>query len=309
MLKKTLSALALVTAFSAVAEPILLPGGVVVNNPAVPDNSNGLGNVNSSLEFIQWFEVTNPDDASQSAIVGLDQVNSTTYGSLFGTSSTATFGFDDLSLFGAGELTLGNGSGDLNCGSCELTLSFGGLGVDTANGGFNLDGQFVNIYVSDLASDFDLSALFANKDNGAAADATQMANLMGGSLWLSGTFDQLVYNADNNPYNVTYSGLAAGSLVAAVQVEPTTAGTGIANDNVVTDSCTSFGDFINFDSFDALAFSLSSSFVDGGATNQINTISRQNSGDFSTNMVSAPGSLAILGAGLLALARIRRSKK
>ena len=59
MLKKTLSALALVTAFSAVAEPILLPGGVVVNNPAVPDNSNGLGNVNSSLEFIQWFEVTN----------------------------------------------------------------------------------------------------------------------------------------------------------------------------------------------------------------------------------------------------------
>merc|ERR1711959_59090 len=130
MLKKTLSALALVTAFSAVAEPILLPGGVVVNNPAVPDNSNGLGNVNSSLEFIQWFEVTNPDDASQSAIVGLDQVNSTTYGSLFGTSSTATFGFDDLSLFG-------------------------GLGVDTANGGFNLDGSFVNIYVSDLASDFD----------------------------------------------------------------------------------------------------------------------------------------------------------
>merc|ERR1711887_24841 len=275
MLKKTLSALALVTAFSAVAEPILLPGGVVVNNPAVPDNSNGLGNVNSSLEFIQWFEVTNPDDASQSAIVGLDQVNSTTYGS----------------LFGAGELTLGNGSGDLNCGSCELTLSFGGLGVDTANGGFNLDGSFVNIYVSDLASDFDLSALFANKDNGAAADATQMANLMGGSLWLSGTFGQLVYNADNNPYNATYSGLAAGSLVAAVQVEPTTAGTGIANDNIVNDSLTSFGDFLNFDSFDALAFSLSSSFVDGGATNQINTISRQNSGDFSTNMVSAPGSL------------------
>ena len=136
-----------------------------------------------------------------------------------------------------------------------------------------------------------------------------MANLMGGSLWLSGTFGQLVYNADNNPYNATYSGLAAGSLVAAVQVEPTTAGTGIANDNIVNDSLTSFGDFLNFDSFDALAFSLSSSFVDGGATNQINTISRQNSGDFSTNMVSAPGSLAILGAGLLALARIRRSKK
>lgn len=309
MLKKTLSALVLVTAFSAAAEPILLPGGVVVNNPAVPDSTNGLGNINNSLEFVQWFEVSNPDDPTQSAIVGLDEINSVTYGDLFGTASTATFTADDLVLYGAGELDLGSSEGDLNCGSCELTLSFGGLGVNTANGGFDLDGSFINIYVSDVVDDFNLGTLFAIKDNGATANATQLSNLMDGTLWVTGTFDQLVYNPDINPFNNSYGGLAAGSLVAAIQIEPTAAGIGIANDNVVGDSLSSFADFFNFETFDAFAFSLSSTFINGGASNQINTISRQNSGDFSANMVSAPDSLAILGVGLLALARLRRSRK
>merc|ERR1712187_218956 len=309
MLKKTLSALALVTAFSAAADPILLPGGVVVNDPATPNTSNGLGNVNSAFEFLQWFEVTNPNDSSQSAIVGLDEVGNVTYDQLFGSGSLDTFDFDDLTLFGAGELSLGNDSGDLNCGSCELTLSFGGLAVDFDNGGFNLDDSFINVYLSDLSSNFELSDMFANLDNGAAPDLAQLGYLTDGTLWLSGTFDQLIYNPDGGPFELPYRGLASGQLKAAIQVEGTSAGTGIANENVLNDSLSSFGDFFNFDTFDALAFSLSSSFIDGGASTQINTIARANEGNFSTNMVSAPGSLAILGAGLLALARICRSKK
>jgi hypothetical protein len=309
MFKRALTALALATSINAVADPILLPGNVVIENPAVATSTTG--NLNSSLQFVQWFEVANPNDPSDTVIVGMDDImfaDGTPKGVLFSNLFAGIAPADDglvtaldFVLTGVGELTLGTGSGDLSCGvPCELTFTFGGVAVG-ANG-FDLGQSYIEVYLSDLLSNFNRDSVFSDADDASLFNEAEYLKAFEGTPWLTGIFEQAFYS----PTAPDYIGLQEGNLKAAVDVIDD--GAGIANNNVLNDTLRE-RDFGTDFWFDALAFSLEASFFDFDATNNTTVFARGNSGDFTANVVNAPGTLALFGLGLLGMGIARRKFK
>lgn len=312
-MKKIALAAAMFASFSVFAEPILLPGGVSVPEPAVGNSTQGEGNVNNSFSFTQWFYVTNPDDETESQIVNLQDIaEGETYGSLFGSQNTTEVSFLDLVLTGVGELSISANpdplSGDLSCSSCELTLTFDGLTLAALSGDQSALGlTSLDVYVSDLANNFNLAVFSDGFDNQQTFD-DQYGFATEGTKWLTGTFSALNYRADDDTN--AFTSLLSGDLDAAVDINPEGPGEGIANGNVVGDTLASPGDFGPV-WFDAFAFSMESTFrdFDDNLNPFTATLARSNDANISANVVSTPATLGLFGLALMGMGLVRRNKR
>ncbi len=304
MFKKLLIAASLVASMNVVADPILLPGGVSVPNPATPNASNGTGNIVNTLEFVQFFKDDNGEVVNLGD-VGPNGVNSLT-------------GFGTL-------LSEGN-PGDFLCPSCSLAFEFGGLGIeaglvdfedfDPQTGQFetiqipgfvfNPQNSFFNVYIVDEinVSLTDLLTDGAGNLNQTASD--DFIDETNDTLFLSGVFSEVNYNPDFNINgNFALGGLGAGSLTAGVDINDLAPGEGIANGNVLSDTVTQAGTLSAM--FDAVAFSLSSTFF--GTSGDILTVAQENDGNLSANVVSTPATLGLFGLALMGMGLVRRNKK
>jgi len=111
--KGLVAAAILATTSFANAGTVTLPNGISFEELTIGNTDEGSGNFNSSFDFVQWWE----DSASKTE-----------------TSLTTVFdGSHDnnnYDLNGYGELTgLNSGIGKFNCNGCEMTFSFGGIGL------------------------------------------------------------------------------------------------------------------------------------------------------------------------------------
>lgn len=293
MFKKLILAASLVASMNAVADPILLPGGVSVPNPQAPNALNGTGNIVNTLEFIQYFE----DDSGNLVNIGTDLANASTlngYGTLFSEGAV----------------------GDFLCSSCSLAFEFGGLQVvqgSIANpfGGPDLPGlslnpldSFFNVYIVDEITQ-SLTGLLTDGLGG--LDQTAADNFIdetNDTLFLSGVFTEINYNPDLTPENLALLGLGAGGLTAGIDINEMVPGEGIANGNIISNSVTQS----NLTAmFDAVAFSLSSTFF--GTNGEILTVAQENDGNLSANVVSTPATLGLFGLALMGMGLVRRSNK
>ncbi len=116
MKKVILAVTLLAMAGSANAGTIFLPNGVTLDPALVGDTDFAQGNFDNSFNFVQWWQ-----DSSGGVTDG-DHTSLTT---MFGGGVAPT----DFDLTGYGELTLNGGAGIFACTGCEMTFSFGGIGL------------------------------------------------------------------------------------------------------------------------------------------------------------------------------------
>lgn len=297
MFKKLAVAATLAMSFTAVADPILLPGGVSVPDPVEPSVVNGTGNVVTTLNFLQYFQ-----DQSGN-LVNLE------------TAFTGDFSdFVGFQLTGFGTLTSGS-AGEFLCPSCTLAFNFGGLSVieTTILNPFtgqpqqsltlNPDGSFFDLYIIDEYSG-SLPGDFASTDRlSLTAGAAGFIDEINDTLFMSGSFSELEYSPEISVQNLSYGGLLDGELVAGIDIADPAPGEGIANGNIVSNQVTQEG---LTDFFDAVAFSLSSTFQ--AVNGDIITIAQGNAGNLSTNVVPAPATLGVFGLALAGMGFLRRRK-
>ena len=308
---------------SVAAEPILLPGGVSVQNPATP--SGDTGNVNNGLNLVQYYS------DSSGSIVNISDLISVSQDMTFAN----TDGLVGLNLEGFGIINNNVDTGDLLCPSCQLVFEFGGLEIVEANdrGPFDnaldlsLTDSFFNVWLVDSLglSTPSAEALLRNSDGTLNQSAlTSFIDSTSDTLFLSGAFVDANYNAETGGtvggVNVAYyGGIAEGELTTAIDIADEAPGEGIANGNIVSNSLTraDFNEFgfvpgqgmvptvVNY--FDAFAFSVSASFFDSNL--RTTDVASGNSGDLTANVVSTPATLGLFGLALMGMGLVRRNKK
>lgn len=226
-------------------------------------------NFSMQFNFTQWY--TSAANAISSA------ANATPN---FGAAQTVPGGltFNDSTLTGVGEVYSINGTGAniFFPGGGELTMVIGGI-VATSATTFDFTNGFINFY-SDAgpADDFPWPS-----DAASQADADAAAN---GNLWLTTSVSKLLFT------QVGGAGLNDGFVAAVLDI------TGGSAQGDITHG---IGPKI------ALQFDYAgSAFFETGTA-----ISQQGNGQIHTVPVPEPGSMALLGLGLLGFYSVRLSRK
>ena len=287
----------LLASASASAGLVSAAGGVSWNTlPSEP-------NFAAAVEYTQWWSTTNTTGIADHN-VALDGASiAPTIASL----ATAIANGDSPELVGVGQVLLGGGLGEPNCGNCELTFSFGGLyfdGIQTVgtgafapdgNGGFveimadvpviNSQDSWLNIYIDYQANEFDEGAVVDE-----ASANSEGAEAVDGTLWLSAQNELFEYTPDGSSGAEPLS-VGSSSFVSNIIG-------GIAQFNIESNF------FQNM--YDVDAFGLTSSFVKSDGT--IANYSDRGTGNFAAQTVSEPGTMALFGLGLLGLAGVARRK-
>ncbi len=321
-MKKLVIAAAMLAATSAFAEPILLPGGVSVPNPAT--SANGSGNVNNGLNLIQYYSDINGDIVNIGDLIQLSQDQ----------TFANTDGLVGLNLEGYGIINNNVDTGDLLCPSCQLVFEFGGLEIVEADdrGPFgnaldlSLTQSYFNVWLVDSLGGATPSAEALLRETNGTINQGALDDFIddtSDTLFLSGSFVDANYNAETNGQvgnvNVAYfGGIAEGELTTAIDIADEAPGEGIANGNIVSDSLTraDFNEFqfvpgqglvpVVMNYFDAFAFSVSASFFDSNLGTY--DVASGNSGDLTANVVSAPATVGLFGLALMGMGLIRRNK-
>ena len=197
-------------------------------------------------DFTQFFSSTSVGANSQtdmetaySGAVGIADV----IGSLTGDSSATGY-----YLSGLGEVYSINGSGSF-CGSCELTLAFGGIGLNN-NNTFDVSSAWISLLVDDspdyshplsglsevgaamdgqtwLTASFASFALIGGTvDNGLASAALQVTGGLAANNFLNSPLGGFALQSGSAFFNLftnaKYSSLGNGQVISDTVSEPTT---------------------------------------------------------------------------------------
>lgn len=290
-MKKLLLATAMLAASSAANAGVVSAAGGVSW-----EVDGGLPNFSATIDFTQWWTVTNTTDVDDVNTAVSAEAISPTLASLSG----ALAGGQAPELVGAGKFNLGNGLGEPNCNGCELTFSFGGLFFDPQNAAAPIDSSegWLNIYVdyAQVGGEFDEAAM----DN--FADSTDHAErAVDGDLWLSLGLRDFIYNADPS-YVTLGEPLLSGTTLFYGDVLG-----GLAEYNFIPDFFAS--------AFEADAFGLTSIFDDNSRTPtsqaalNVQNYSVRGSGNVEAATVSAPSTIAMFGLALVGLGAVTRRRK
>lgn len=214
-----------------------------------------------------------------------------------GTTATLTQSISSTGvLSGFGVITALNGTGVATfCPGCELTLQYGGftpigsvlIPVPITGTAINYSGGFLNIFVDsspDVANPFDPLSLIATNTGGGPGDVL-WAGLLGhavSGVTLFGTaafspLSSLPLLTGSSLFDIV-GGLALGNLNTNSQID--------GADIAVT---TSFSNFPKHPTTRSISFATGS-------------------GNFTGNSIPEPGSIALIGLGLLGAAFVRRRK-
>lgn len=291
VMKKLLLATAMLAASSAANAGVVSAAGGVSW-----EVDGGLPNFSATIDFTQWWTVTNTTGVADLNTAVSAETISPTLSSIAG----AQAGGQAPELVGAGKFNLGNGLGEPNCNGCELTFSFGGLFFDPQNANAPIDSTngWLNIYVdyAQTGGAFDEAAM----DNFADA-ADHAARAVDGDLWLSLNLRDFQYYADP-AYAAIGEPLISGTTLFYGEVIG-----GIAESNFISDFFAG--------AYEADAFGLASTFDDNSraptspAGLNVSEYSVRGSGNVEAATVSAPSTIAMFGLALVGLGAMTRRRK
>jgi hypothetical protein len=257
----------------------------------------GLPNFSATIDFTQWWTVTNTTDVGDVNTAVSAEAISPTLASIAGAQAAG----EAPELVGAGKFNVNQGGiGEPGCNGCELTFSFGGLFFDPQNANAPIDSTdgWLNIYV-----DYDkVGGAFDEGQIDNFAGATDHAErAVDGDLWLSLSLRDFIYNADPS-----YVSLGEPLLSGTTLFYGDVLG-GLAENNFIPDFFAS--------AFEADAFGLTSIFDDNSRTPtsrdslNVQNYSVRGSGNVEAATVSAPSTIALFGLALVGLGAMTRRRK
>lgn len=256
----------------------------------------GLPNFSATIDFTQWWTITNTTVVTDVNTAVSTETISPTLSSI----SSAYQNGDAPELVGAGKFNLGNGVGEPNCNGCELTFSFGGLYFDPQNSAAPIDSSegWLNIYVDYAQSGGAFDEGLMDNLTGATEHA---ARAVDGDLWLSLTLRDFEYYEDP-AYAAIGEPLISGTSLFFGDVVG-----GIAESNFISDF------FLG--AYEADAFGLASTFDDNSrapstpAGLNVSEYSVRGSGNVEAATVSTPSTIAMFGLALVGLGAMSRRRK
>ncbi|KXX63965.1 PEP-CTERM sorting domain-containing protein [Marichromatium gracile] len=271
-----------------------LAGADVINVGGVLWDPDSPLDMTMDSSFTQWFQSTN-SGYDMGSLVGINATNATTM--MFG---NYLYGGGKINNFNDANDQTGQPNPETNpadfCPGCELTYEFGGIEFveNTPGGGDFLD---PSTYTVDWSQSYfkiwvDDSRNF-NANNDFETNPNEMYDATDGNLFLEGSFESVSFTGQ-----IFAAGMLFSNAGSAMHVTG-----GLAQDYFDTDPFVTLGG-TPFD----FSYTASSQFMvdlaGGGDVFFARASTAELQGD--TISIPEPGALALLGAGLIGLARVRR---